>query len=138
MSILMKATLLVSFVSLVSLGALAGCEVAASPAPEEQTFARALVSSPGATSDEDLDDDLDDDLDAPDACTLDDLEDLAELDYSCIEELIATCGLGHQCPNDISLEDILAELGIFAGCLDDEMWCHGVCVRYEDAEAHGC
>jgi hypothetical protein len=41
-------------------------------------------------------------------------------------------------PLDLSLEDVLAELGILWGCEDDEMCCHGTCVRLEDAEAHGC
>jgi hypothetical protein len=93
-------------------GGLAGCEGPPRPVADERFAAQALVSDAGAMTDAALP--------GPNRC--------GPLDLDLDDDGI----------NDLSLEDVLAELGILWGCEDDEMCCHGTCVRLEDAEAHGC
>lgn len=112
--------------TILSSGALAGCQTTVDSA--ESHAAQALDAG---------------EADAPDAPVPTPVE-------TCADELAAllagpyadVCGwedLSSSCRIfDIPLEDILAELGLLTACDEGELCCHGACVSYEDAEAHGC
>jgi hypothetical protein len=118
-----KTALVLSLAAM--LAGLAGCEGAA-----ESHAAQALNANEA-------------EVDAPDApIPLPEATCAAELDALLAGPYSHVCGwegLHSYCDFfDLSLEDIAAALGLLADCADGELCCHGTCVSYEDAEAHGC